>query len=190
MLVTGFHGTTLSRANNILTTGFTPSTNDGDWLGYGAYFFQDAPARARHWAQLQCTSADDVPAVISAQINLHRCLDLQDLSDFIRLRDIFRAAPRGLVFPTQEPLSVKNGRCRPPQPGFPLKGLNKWDRFLLDYAVAVLDDERPVTTVRASFIWGGSVSIPSHIFNWSRTEIAVREPSQDLSDLRIAWLPT
>ncbi|HEU0302829.1 MAG TPA: hypothetical protein VFR37_25430 [Longimicrobium sp.] len=46
MRAIGFRGTSVQPARRILSTGFEPSRNEYDWLGDGAYFFQDAPARA------------------------------------------------------------------------------------------------------------------------------------------------
>jgi hypothetical protein len=49
-IVYGYHGTSRTKAANILKQGFLASDNDYDWLGTGIYFFQDAPIRATQWA--------------------------------------------------------------------------------------------------------------------------------------------
>jgi hypothetical protein len=72
MRAIGFHGTSVERAERILAHGFEASRNDYDWLGDGAYFFQDALGRAREWAQRFGSQA----AVIGAEIDLDDCLDL------------------------------------------------------------------------------------------------------------------
>ncbi len=46
----GYHGTSQTKAASILINGFRASDNDYDWLGTGIYFFQDAPLRAKQWA--------------------------------------------------------------------------------------------------------------------------------------------
>jgi hypothetical protein len=46
MRAIGYHGTNVQAAQRILSSGFQVSRNEYDWLGDGAYFFQDAPARA------------------------------------------------------------------------------------------------------------------------------------------------
>ncbi|HEU4883856.1 MAG TPA: hypothetical protein VFT45_16470 [Longimicrobium sp.] len=51
MRAIGYHGTSAEAARRILSSGFEISRNEYDWLGDGAYFFQDAPLRAREWAK-------------------------------------------------------------------------------------------------------------------------------------------
>ena len=41
----------MDAAIEIIESGFKPSNNDYDWLGEGVYFWQDAPIRAKQWAQ-------------------------------------------------------------------------------------------------------------------------------------------
>jgi hypothetical protein len=40
LIVHGYHGTSQTKAANILKYGFLASDNDYDWLGTGIYFFQ------------------------------------------------------------------------------------------------------------------------------------------------------
>ena len=72
----GYHGTSQTKAANILKHGFRASDNDYDWLDTGIYFFQDAPLRARQWATQQYP---DNPAVILSLIRLDNCIDLFDI---------------------------------------------------------------------------------------------------------------
>lgn len=65
MRAIGFHGTSTRAAERILASGFQISRNEYDWLGDGAYFFQDAPERALEWARARF--GDEV-AVIGAEI--------------------------------------------------------------------------------------------------------------------------
>ena len=67
MRAIGFHGTSAEAARRILSTGFEISRNEYDRLGDGAYFFQDAPARALGWARRRF--GDDA-AVIGAEMTL------------------------------------------------------------------------------------------------------------------------
>lgn len=67
MRAIGFHGTSAGAAQRILSTGFEISRNEYDWLGDGAYFFQDAPVRALEWARQRF--GDDA-AVLGAEIDL------------------------------------------------------------------------------------------------------------------------
>jgi hypothetical protein len=48
LIVYGYHGTSQTKAANILKHGFLASDNDYDWLGTGIYFFPTiAPTRPR-----------------------------------------------------------------------------------------------------------------------------------------------
>jgi hypothetical protein len=76
MRAIGYHGTSKEAARRILSSGFEISRNEYDWLGDGAYFFQDAPLRAREWAE-QRFGAE--AAVIGAEIDLAGCIDLLDV---------------------------------------------------------------------------------------------------------------
>lgn len=76
MRAIGFHGTGAEAAQRILSAGFEISRNEYDWLGDGAYFFQDAPARALEWAQQHF--GNDA-AVVGAEIDLDDCVDLLDI---------------------------------------------------------------------------------------------------------------
>ncbi len=76
MRAIGFHGTSAEAAQRILSAGFEISRNEYDWLGDGAYFFQDAPARALEWARQRF--GDDA-AVVGAEIDLEDCIDFLDV---------------------------------------------------------------------------------------------------------------
>lgn len=86
-LVLGFHGCDRTTADAVLHGGkeLKPSTNDYDWLGSGAYFWEQNLERARSWAQdQQKRGLIDEPAVIGAVIDFGHCLNLMD-SEFISL---------------------------------------------------------------------------------------------------------
>ena len=77
--VKGYHGTTLAAWNSLDQGGmssFRLSRRKGDWLGDGAYFWQDGPERARIWAQN--THGGQI-VVIGVDIQLDECLDLLDV---------------------------------------------------------------------------------------------------------------
>lgn len=72
----GYHGTTAEHAQRILTRGFELSRKPDSWLGYGVYFFQDAPELALYWAATRWNGSQ--VSVIRARIDLSQCLDLCD----------------------------------------------------------------------------------------------------------------
>lgn len=76
--VVGFHGTTRTTAERIVTGGdFTPSQNDYDWLGHGIYLWEYAPQQAYRWARQRYAEQTEV-AVLGAMIRLGNCFDLLD----------------------------------------------------------------------------------------------------------------
>jgi len=98
----GFHGTDKANVSSILAGGFRLSNNSADWLGAGAYFFQDAPSRAKEWARTHCSD----PAVIGVEISLDGCMDLLDTDWWKLFRDVFNAyrlqcLKQGAQFPRQ-----------------------------------------------------------------------------------------
>ena len=185
MIVKAYHGTTEIVANGLVSGALTwkPSQNEGDWLGFGSYFFEGGPYRAFHWARSNLGAGEPVK-VVEAELDLSDCLDLLDISDFQVLKTQAQIAAGAVSIPAQDPLEVSNGRARPPK-GVPLKMRNRWDRFVVDFCVASLFDSRRITSVRSAFLWGHAVSNASFLFNWSRVEIAVREPAAVIRSVRL-----
>jgi len=67
MRAIGFHGTSIEAARRILSSGFEVSRNEYDWLGDGAFFFQDVEARALDWARARFGRQ---ATVLAAEIDL------------------------------------------------------------------------------------------------------------------------
>ena len=82
----GYHGCDEQVGETILGSGdhVSPSTNDYDWLGAGAYFWENSPERAMAWAKFlqkhppAPSRRIRKPFVIGAIIDLGNCLDLSD----------------------------------------------------------------------------------------------------------------
>jgi len=95
-LVLGFHGCDESVVMKVLTgeKSLKKSTNNYDWLGYGAYFGENSPSRAMEFAtHLQKHPNRSIgkvvkPAVIGAVIDWGYCLDLLDYSNLQLLSDV------------------------------------------------------------------------------------------------------
>ncbi len=77
--VVAFHGTS-RRAAEALVLGvpFKQSQNEGDWLGHGIYFWENALQQAWTWAK-QRHKAE--AAVVGALVRLGQCVDLFDPSN-------------------------------------------------------------------------------------------------------------
>jgi hypothetical protein len=137
MRAIGYHGTSDAAARRILSSGFEISRNDYDWLGDGAYFFQDAQPRALQWAR-ERFGAEGV--VIGAEIDLEGCLDLLDAQSHALVRDshadlVRRLHLAGVPLPRQT------------------RGAHRLDRAVINHAAGLLQSRGfTVRTVRAAFI--------------------------------------
>ncbi len=77
--VLGYHGCDKTTAHKAVVDGakILASTNDHDWLGPGAYFWEADPLRAaEHAKEKRLRGEIEDPAVIGAVIDLGYCLDL------------------------------------------------------------------------------------------------------------------
>jgi hypothetical protein len=171
MRAIGYHGTSATAAQRILASGFEISRNEYDWLGDGAYFFQDAPARALEWARQRF--GDDA-AVVGAEIDLEDCIDLLDVPWYAQVRDAYRRyradlEMRGVPLPRQS------------------AGAHRLDREVMNYLIDVLAEEgRGVGSIRAAFAEGEPTFPASALLNRSHVQIAVRAPVAILRSWAVA----
>lgn len=102
--IEGFHGTCSAGAATILSHGFQRSTGDGEWLGHGVYFWDNADA-AWFWAE-RCHGKK--AAVLKATLVLGYCLDLdspailQDLLSKVRRELEATCEKEGKMLPENE----------------------------------------------------------------------------------------
>lgn len=162
MRAIGFHGTSVEAAQRILSSGFRISRNDYDWLGDGAYFFQDAPARALEWAQQRF---GDQAAVVGAEIDLTDSIDLLD----VRWHAVLDYSCTDLLRRLQE-----GGHPAPRQ----TTGAHRLDRAVVNHAVGLLESQGiPVRSVRAAFAEGQPLFQGSALWSLAHVQIAVRDPA-------------
>jgi len=82
--VLAYHGCDQSVGEKVLAgdTDIVPSRNDYDWLGSGAYFWENSSARALQWANFLRDNPRAAkvkrPFVIGAVIAPGNCLDLSE----------------------------------------------------------------------------------------------------------------
>ena len=173
--VTGYHGTSRATARSVAAgeTLLKSKKNEGDWLGEGVYFWQDAPARAWDWADRHFPNQ---AAVVKAELDLSGCFDLLDLEDFAELLVVHeeftkQEAARNLVF-KQTPLKLEGGRTKIRNRGF----VNDRDQALLEFGLPILEEVRnqPIRSIRAAFVYGRALHPRSHLFNWAHVQICVR----------------
>ena len=163
--VYGYHGTSIKNARTILQDGFELSRNHYDWLGTGAYFFQDAPNRAWEWAEQHHSE----PAVVSALISSENFIDLLDIEWFPILEEshilfVRECEKTGIPIPKQTPKS----------------GTHQLDYAVMNYAIAKVIEvhyDTKVYGVRAAFEEGEPAFKGSHLLNQAHVQIAVRDTS-------------
>jgi hypothetical protein len=159
-VVLGYHGTRLSRAYTIVSTGkFTPSSNDYDWLGHGIYFWEHAPARAWQWARGKYGSEG---VVVEAKVRLGFCLDLTDIG----FTDALRVAYQGIreaYITTGKLLPANRGKAR------------CLDCLVINYLAAYILPE--CDTVRAPFLEGDPIFSGSNLLSQSHLQLVVRHES-------------
>ena len=75
-----YHGTDFDSACKISSDKeFDPSNDEDDYLGSGVYFFESSRWHAKDWANRKAKrNGFDSYAIIKAQIDLGRCLDLNN----------------------------------------------------------------------------------------------------------------
>jgi hypothetical protein len=165
LIVHGYHGTSQTKAANILKHGFLASDNDYDWLGTGIYFFQDAPIRAKQWATQQHPND---PVVICALIQLENCIDLFDVGWQPSLKNMYnlfieRHRLLNQPLPKQSPNSTKAHRL---------------DCAFLNFVHEfILRQGQSIDSIRATFVEGERLFPNSAIFDLAHVQIAIRNPA-------------
>jgi hypothetical protein len=156
----GFHGTSTEAARRILSGGFEISRNEYDWLGDGAYFFQDAPVRAMEWARERFGKE---AAVIGAEIDLADCIDLLDIP---WEQAIVRTFQRYLGHLTRSGIPIPRQS----------QGAHRLDRGVLNYLVdGLAHDGRKIRSVRAVFPEGEPMYPRSALLTRAHVQIGVRD---------------
>jgi hypothetical protein len=143
---------------------FEISRNAYDWLGFGAYFWENDPERGLQWARLmeQRGAPITTPAVVGAVIDPGWCLDLttQASLDFIRtayeeLKVVVEASGETLV---ENANFLRRER----------------DCAVLNYLHASMPDPK-FQTVRGVLTEGGPLFDGSHIQSRTHVQWAVRD---------------
>jgi hypothetical protein len=93
-LILAFHGCDESVIDDVVRQNrpFKFKENKWDWLGHGAYFWDNSPSRALEFATALSKKKDSSikkPAVLGAVIDLGHCLDLLDYQNLSSLKDSY-----------------------------------------------------------------------------------------------------
>ena len=140
---------------------FHPSTNDWDWLGHGAYFWEFGHQRAHDWA-MQWPRLQGRPfAVVGAIIQLGHCLDLLDTEHTQRLAH-FASRHVSRHRPLPENVGPKRSR----------------DCFLINrFCDRMAREGAPYDTVRGLFQEGPPIVEGSALLTHNHIQLAVRNPA-------------
>jgi hypothetical protein len=181
-VVLGYHGCDKDVAEDVLAgkAEVRSSTNSYDWLGSGAYFWENNPARALSWARRLARSNSKkikTPAVIGAIIDAGNCLDLAEESSLELVKSSFAFFEK-LSQKANLPLPVN-------EPGY--QGDQDLVKRHLDCAVLnFLHESRaaqglaPYQTVRAPFFEGGELFKGSKLMEKTHVQWCVRDPMRSV----------
>lgn len=192
--VLGFHGCDEGVGERILSgkAHVGVSDNEHDWLGAGAYFWENSPMRALQWARFVqahpswFTSRIKKPFVLGAIIDLGHCLDLTEARSlglvkaaFEEMKVVFSAA--GIEIPENEKGFGRDEDL--------IK--RKRDCAVINYLHAAREgrfvetegkfvQHRPYDTVRGAFFEGKALFEGAGIMAQTHIQLAVREPKKSI----------
>lgn len=202
-IVRAYHGTTFSAASEIYhrRSPFRLSDKPGNWLGRGAYFFEENLAQAIDWAIHQVNlrarlGVIDSPAILVADLDLTHCLDLCSSKWHAHLESIAEKLGEAGVLPQQHgPTLTSAGNKTLPRTTFivadyPMPAQTALEHFadkdVIDALIKDLhDNDEPVSSVRASFSVGVQPYSNSHFFSDTHTQIAVLTPDTVVTPITI-----
>lgn len=173
----GYHATTSDRVNSILTNNFVPTRRKASWLGWGSYFFFEAPNHAANWA-LEAAARRSrslgytVEGVIfKVAIDLANAINLLDGDYWPLLKTAYTNVPADIrqVGPGFRYL----GGDIPPEVGW-----NYRDCMAVNAFVEALEQEGiPCDVIVAAFAEGEPLDPTSWLFDRSSVIISVRNSS-------------
>ena len=183
--VLGYHGCDERIGESILRNDdyVAVSRNRYDWLGEGAYFWENSTKRALHWAEFlkkhlpQPDRRIKKPFVVGAIIDLGNCLDLTDASSLQIIRggydELQRAtAIAGAALPVNEP-------ARGDDADLVKRHL---DCAVINFVHLLREREKleAFDTVRGVFTEGGPLYPGAKIKSKTHVQVCVRDPKKSI----------
>lgn len=148
-----------------------------DWLGPGAYFWENDPVRAYQWAQLPWRKIDR-PSLVGAVINLGRCLDLTTQDGIEAVKSAYSGL-REMQGLTGEPLPSNVGTE---------KGKRNLDCAVIKHlhrARRLIAPAEPYETVRALFVEGEPLYEGAGFHDRTHVQVCVADQSKILGVFRL-----
>jgi hypothetical protein len=159
------------------------SANDYDWLGYGAYFWENSPQRALEWAEFQRDHPEyaqapvTTPFVIGAIIQPNWTLDLTDAGCLRILRNAYDDLAASMADShTDLPL---NERGYSNDLDYVKR---KLDCAVINYlhAMRAESQRQPFDCVRGAFFEGGSLYPGAGVAAKAHIQWCARDPAQNV----------
>ncbi len=160
-----------------------PSTNPYDWLGHGAYFWENSVSRARSWAELAKKNPKvsktkiGEPFVIGAIVDPGYCLDLSEEGCLEILRSAYR--PFVETMATVGAPLPKNEAVRPGDTDLVKRQL---DCAVINSLHQLREEQKeiPFDTVRSPFPEGGPLFEGSNINSRTHVQWCIRDPRKSV----------
>jgi hypothetical protein len=160
-----------------------PSKNNYDWLGEGAYFWENSYSRALAWAEyvkqhpnVFKTSVNE-PFVVGAIVDPGNCLDLSEAGCLDILRTAYRPFAR-----TIKTSAIPMPKNEPAHSGDQDLVNRKLDCAVINFLHQLREDgkETPFDTIRCPFMEGGPLFDGSKFFSRTHVQLCVRHPSKSI----------
>lgn len=178
-LVLGFHGCDRSIGEELVAgkKDIISSANDYDWLGHGAYFWENSPQRAQEWAKFLRDNPKvtrtkiRTPCTVGAIIELGNCLDLTEAESlkliraaYENLKEVFEVA--GIPLPENAPGNTRDEDLV----------LRNLDCAVINWLHDIRDEEEleAFDTVRGPFFEGRDLYEGAGIKSKTHVQICVR----------------
>jgi hypothetical protein len=182
--VLGYHGCE-QRVGEAILAGkehVSVSRNIYDWLGHGAYVWENSPKRALDWAQFLTKHPPEPakkihsPFVVGAIIDLGNCLDLTDASSLRIVRAGYEEFRR-----TMDQARVPMPENEPALAGDLDLVKRHLDCAVVNFVHTVRERENePFDTVRGIFTEGGALYPGAKIQSKTHIQICVRNPATSI----------
>lgn len=156
------------------------SENKHDWLGHGAYFWENSPARALQWAEFIKKNPQHSkhkitrPFIVGAIINLGNCLDLADAESL--------AIVKGAHMVLGQTCKVATVDMPANEAGYEGDAdlVKRHLDCLVINAVHAIRKKEPFDSVRGIFTEGGELFPGSKIQEKTHVQICVRDPRKSV----------